>query len=98
MASSLTHYRQEWAYANHCSVAADSIKHEAKADLPPASEDYALLHQVIGLLDGSNKSLLDQLFWKEESEATLGQRHGLSQQAISKRKHAVIRRLRDLLE
>jgi len=89
-----TRYRQEWAYGRHlraprpldeCPAAADSSSSTAEPD------EVALL---LGQLGARDRWLMRQLFWAETTETAAAAVLGISHQAVSQRKHHVLRDLR----
>jgi len=101
----LTRYRQEWAFARRC------IREPAEEDnrntagksqswLAPISHDNTVCDTLLEALAGigaPSSWLIEQLFWDERTQAEIGREQGLSQRAISKRKQAVLRTLRQRL-
>lgn len=96
LTSALTRYRQEWAYAVRWVVGADGDENESSGS---DSFDLALVHerlrQALARLSEPERWLLKQLFWKARTEADIAHEVGITQQAVSKRKHLI---LRDLLQ
>jgi len=86
----LARHRAEWRHARRLS-ALPAVEPEGGGvdDLP--GED---LRAALARLSGRDRDLLERLFWKGESELRIAERYGVSQQAISKRKLAVIAALR----
>jgi hypothetical protein len=95
-----TRYRQEWAYAlrfmqedgNRCDEAAASSTRLPEVCPPDDSLRYALLE-----LPFADQWLVRQLFWNSVSEDKVARNLKITQQAVSKRKRKIIRRLRQLL-
>jgi RNA polymerase sigma factor (sigma-70 family) len=93
IADSLTRYRQEWSYALHSVCQADEEKFErgSIADdslRPPAVRE--LLRYALMRLTEPQRQLIGQLFWAGYTEAEVAQSLGISHQAVSKRKRAVL--------
>jgi hypothetical protein len=95
-----TRYRQEWAYAlrfmqedrNGCDEAAAPRTWLPEVCPPDDSLRYALLELPL-----ADQWLVRQLFWNSVSEDKVARNLKISQQAVSKRKRKIIRRLRYLL-
>jgi hypothetical protein len=95
-----TRYRQEWAYAlrfmkedgNGCDEAA--APRTWLPEVCPADDSlrYALLELPL-----ADQWLVRQLFWNSVSEDKVARNLKITQQAVSKRKRKIIRRLRHLL-
>ena len=104
----LTRYRQEWAFASRCIREPAEEEEENTGCRSWRSERFlaaanhydpacdALLEALAGI-SGPSSWLIEQLFWKERTEAELGREQGISQRAISKRKHAALEALRQRL-
>ncbi len=93
MAGLLARYRQDWAVAVHCIAWEDANNLAIKERLPDID-----LYVALSLLGEQDRGLLTQLFWKRETEAEIAQAHKVSQQAVSKRKHTVLKTLRTYLD
>lgn len=91
LAGARTRYRQEWAYALRV-AALDADPERAEAD-PEITLCCALAR-----LPEPDRRLIEQLFWERSTEAEIGQALGISHQAVSKRKRAILRELRAWLE
>jgi DNA-directed RNA polymerase specialized sigma subunit len=95
LARTLTRYRQEWAYALRM---AQELKPEVSDEKMSASIAPALLDQwprcTLDRLSKSDLWLVGQLFLRERSESDIAKEMGVSQQAISKRKRTIIRRIK----
>ncbi len=98
IASAWTRYRQEWSYASHCPPQEDRIVPEtATRDGSSLAPMVDPVRDALAQIPEADRWLLEQLFWAESSETSVAQKLGVSQQAVSKRRGAVLRRLRDLL-
>jgi len=98
----LTRYRQEWAYAGHCIHAAThdpryAIPSDGRRDMDLCLT-AATLEELLDRLPETDRLILRQMFWDCCTEADLAGRLGISQQAVSKRKDAVLRSLRAHLQ
>jgi DNA-directed RNA polymerase specialized sigma24 family protein len=100
LTSAWTRYRQEWAYAlrfmqedeNGCDEAAAPPASLPEVCRPDDSLRYALLE-----LPFADQWLVRQLFWNSVSQDKVARNLKITQQAVSKRKRKIIRRLRRLL-
>ena len=91
----LTRYRQEWAFAVHCSHAVSSVDLvESPADSPRTPTADELVDCIRIILPRADRALLLAIFWQNRSEASISRNLGISQQAVSKRKRSLLRRLR----
>ncbi|GIV19998.1 MAG: hypothetical protein KatS3mg023_1749 [Armatimonadota bacterium] len=85
----LQRYRQEWRYALHCPITLEATE----CCLPRPTD----LHTALASLSESDRQLLHQLYWERYSETELARQQGVSVQAISKRKRAALRKLREMM-
>jgi DNA-directed RNA polymerase specialized sigma24 family protein len=93
MADSLTRYRQEWSYALHSVCAADEEKLERGSiadDLLYPLDVRELLRCALMRLTEPQRQLIGQLFWGGYTENEVAQSLGISHQAVSKRKRAIL--------
>jgi hypothetical protein len=100
IADSLTRYRQEWSYILHSVCQAHEEKLDRAsiaADLlyPPAVRE--LLRYALMRLTEPQRQLIGQLFWGGYTETELAQSLGISHQAVSKRKRAILELICDRL-
>jgi DNA-directed RNA polymerase specialized sigma24 family protein len=99
LSACLTRYRQEWAYGRRC---ADHLAGEPLAGITAgmvaAGDIQELLSLAIAGLPDSDRLLLTRIFWEGCTEAELSRVLGISHQAVSKRKLAVLRSLRAWLD
>jgi hypothetical protein len=95
LTSTLTRYRQEWAYALHSAPEHDPESSDSRLS---DSAVYAMFDRFPRhALSGLSKSqfwLAEQLFLKDRTEADIAEQIGITQQAISKRKRAIVNELR----
>jgi RNA polymerase sigma factor (sigma-70 family) len=89
----LDRYREEWAYARRLSLAGPSPEPESRKEFDPIE-----LREALSRLADRDRKLLTLLFANGKSEAEVAEDLGISQQAVSKRKLAVLHRLRRLLD
>ena len=64
----------------------------------PDATTFEALHQGLAQLAGPDRWLIERLFWDGNTEAEVAEELGISQPAISKRKCAIIRKLRSRLD
>jgi RNA polymerase sigma factor (sigma-70 family) len=102
----LTRYRQEWAtgrrWVRQESVSPAHGAINGALALSPSggatgAEAWDEVREALELLSERNQRLLRQLFWEERTEAEIGRELGISQRAVSKRKHRGLRLLRHCL-
>jgi DNA-directed RNA polymerase specialized sigma24 family protein len=93
--SALTRYRREWAFALRCAPEADDeTRRSAASGFPGCATVEALLPDALARLPESSRLLIEQLFWKQRTEADIARQLGISQSAICKRKKALLNELR----
>jgi RNA polymerase sigma factor (sigma-70 family) len=111
IARAYTRFRQEWAYGLRCisepyevftnggcvSLPSESRVQFRESNVVP-DPAYQVLHDALGSLPESSRRLIMQLFWEGQTEANIAEALGISHQAVSKRKWAVIQKLRTLIE
>jgi DNA-directed RNA polymerase specialized sigma24 family protein len=102
-----TRFRQEWAYGLRCisdtwggfadggcvSLPSES-RVQCRASSVEAHPVYQALRDALGSLSESNQQIILQLFWEGRTEANIAEMFKISHQAVSKRKWAVIKKLR----
>ena len=90
----LTRYRQEWRYALRCSChPGDEERAKRHQDSLYSSAALELLRHALASLPEPDRRLIEQLFWEGKTEAEIATTLGISQQAVSKRKQAMLRDL-----
>ncbi len=109
----LTRYRQEWNYGLrfHSSCSENDTPHEDDAPPPGEIPDHCApdtaealpeeaetLVEAIAALPDAQRRLIGLLFFEEKSEREIASEFGISQPAVSQRKHAILRKLRSTLE
>jgi DNA-directed RNA polymerase specialized sigma24 family protein len=92
----LKRWHKEWSYALRWICIPELLEHSLE-DVPCSPSESDDLHVALARLIESDRRLIDRLYWREESEFEVGSSLGISQQAVSKRKHSVLRKLRRLL-
>jgi DNA-directed RNA polymerase specialized sigma24 family protein len=100
MNAALTRYRREWSYAiRRASGAAPDNCEKAGGTQALSSESMnGLLLEALKRLSRSDAWLITELFWRGRSEANLGERLGITQQAVNKRKRVIFKTLHLLIE
>lgn len=96
----LTRSRQEWRYALRVSPA-DEERIEILGGLAPdestSGSPFEALSLALEKLPEAEHWLLEQLFWKHRTEASIAEELHISQPAINKRKKLALIHLRELL-
>jgi DNA-directed RNA polymerase specialized sigma24 family protein len=98
MARALTRYRQEWAYACRCISDSENDNGECLQCAAACRRDHCDLDAALASLSEAQRWLLEQLYWRDRTEAAVAARLGLSQRAVSKRKQVALRILREWLD
>ncbi len=108
LADLLSRYRKEWSYALHSAPSlSESGEFARNPDLFPTGEPFrehssavsdAELREAIARLPPMSRELIEQLYWQERNEAAVAEELAISQQAVSKRKQAILRNLRQWLD
>ena len=101
----LARYRKEWRYALHlvsrdrCKKKITTFEHPDLTTLSPAqlhdahsSNDH--LRRAIGALPAEQRRLIEQLFWEGRSETEVATTMSINQSTVSRRKRAILNRLR----
>ena len=98
-ASTLTRYRQEWAYALHCAPALNAEADDQMAEISPDSTAaHEFLAEALAQLPAPDRRLIEQLFLEGRTEAEVARHERITQQAVSKRKRAIVKELRVWLD
>ncbi len=100
MHSALARYRREWSYAlRRGFIAALDEWGMVEGAAPPAHEAiHKLLQDALERLPHADAWLIESLFWEGRTEAGLGEVLGITQQAVSKRKKGIFKKLRQLVD
>ena len=99
MASALTRYRREWAYAVRCvSQSGEEGYGDRVGDSIYPRAVHEQLRRSLARLSPTDKWLIEQLFWEGRTEAEVAEALGISQQAVSKRKRSILQGLRCWLD
>jgi DNA-directed RNA polymerase specialized sigma24 family protein len=99
LARGWTRYRQEWAYALRFRQMDDPRLDEMKVIDPHRGEQGPIepLQRALMQLAPVDRRLIKKLFWKQFSEIRIARDLKITQQAVSKRKQKIIRKLRQTL-
>jgi DNA-directed RNA polymerase specialized sigma24 family protein len=94
LAGARTRYRQEWQYALHCGCPIDAVQEDCLlCESCPTAATCEPLGEALRQIPEADRRLIEQLFLGESTEATVACQLGISQQAVSKRKHAALKQL-----
>jgi RNA polymerase sigma factor (sigma-70 family) len=93
----LTRYRKEWSYALFRSEPCSRTTHRRLADSQDQAASSEEVQVALSTLQPGDRRLIERLFWNEETEAQVAQSLGISQQAVSKRKISILRRMKGIL-
>ena len=95
LTSALTRFRDEWRYVVRCvrDLVGDGCGEHAEEDQTDSILRRHGLYRALARLSSPDRALVEQLFWKGKTEAEIAASLGISQPAVSKRKHAVLRKL-----
>jgi RNA polymerase sigma factor (sigma-70 family) len=98
MAGALARYRREWTLAIRQVGAAGMEGFPARPGDSPLSEAaYGVLQEALGQLSPRDRGLIERLFWGGATETGIAAGLGVSQQAVSKHKLAILRALRQTI-
>jgi DNA-directed RNA polymerase specialized sigma subunit len=98
MARILTRYRQEWRFARHVDVLDDGCRYASVEQRTAAqSTERDSLLGAMARLSEEDRWMVVQLFWHNRDQNWLARRLGISQPAVSKRRTAVLRKLKAAL-
>jgi DNA-directed RNA polymerase specialized sigma24 family protein len=95
-----TRYRQEWAYALHFMQEDGAKRYDVatpRTSLPEVCPPDDSLRCALLELPFTDQWLVRQLFWNSVSQDKVARSLKITQQAVSKRKRKIIRKLRQLL-
>jgi DNA-directed RNA polymerase specialized sigma subunit len=100
LTGTLTRCRQEWAYALRLTPEYDpeSSSDSRQLDSAASAALDACPKHALARLSKSDLWLVEQLFLKDRTEADIATAVGVTQQAISKRKRAIVMQLRRYIE
>lgn len=94
LTSTLTRYRQEWAYALRSAQEHDSESFDSAASA--VFRDWPV--PALARLSKPDLWLIEQLFLRDRTEADIATQIGITQPAISKRKRAIVMQLRRYID
>jgi RNA polymerase sigma factor (sigma-70 family) len=96
LSSALARYRQEWSYALRCRPGLDGQEGLCPSgeEQLAADDDSERLRNTMGRLVEDDRRLIQRLFWDGWTESQVAGSMGISQQAVSKRKHKILHELR----
>jgi RNA polymerase sigma factor (sigma-70 family) len=97
----LSRYRQEWIYALRYSLSQNDDEYPGGTDdveerFAADQEEKHVLRLMTGLPE-NDRRLIEWLFWDGRTETEVAGGLGISQQAVSKRKHKILKELRTTL-
>jgi RNA polymerase sigma factor (sigma-70 family) len=94
-----TRYRQEWAYGlRRGSGAAAEASQDHPGDPPYIARVDEMLAVFLAQLKERDRRLIGQLYWDGLTEVEVARALGISHQAVSKRKRAILPTLRRMIE
>jgi DNA-directed RNA polymerase specialized sigma24 family protein len=95
----LARYRREWAYALRrvATGPMDDRQSARSLGLSPTEARVTLLQKALQQLPGCDSRLIEGIFLEGKSEATVATFFGISQQAVNKRKHVILKELRSIM-
>jgi DNA-directed RNA polymerase specialized sigma subunit len=95
LSRTFTRYRQEWAFALRMAEELESHRCEtAASDSTRPMLAGQKFRCVLDRLPESDRWLIRQLFMNDRTEADIAEEMGISQQAINKRKRAILAHMR----
>jgi RNA polymerase sigma factor (sigma-70 family) len=101
LASALARYRQEWNYALRYGISPSSEERLVGIDDVEnrfvADQEEIRLKRLMTDLPETDRSLIESLFWDGRTETEVAGGLGISQQAVCKRKHKILNKLRNTL-
>jgi RNA polymerase sigma factor (sigma-70 family) len=103
LARVFTRYRQEWAYALHLAPRIDEELNELALQVeallsPETVHESESVRGALNSLSSLDRQMVVRLFWQEHTETQIARSLGISQSAVSKRKRAILGKLRTRLE
>jgi DNA-directed RNA polymerase specialized sigma24 family protein len=87
-------YRQEWSFGRRCRTDPVLLKRPAAGSARPDPESLDRLAMMLGDLSEDERWLIRRLFWEGHSEDEIAFELGVTRQAVNKRKHKILLRLR----
>jgi DNA-directed RNA polymerase specialized sigma24 family protein len=99
LTGTLTRCRQEWAYALRLAPEYDPESSDSRQLDSAASAAFdACPGHTLACLSKSDRWLVGQLFLRDRTETDIAAQIGITQQAISKRKRAIVKQLRRYID
>ena len=99
LTGTLSRYRQEWAYALHSAHEYDpESSGSSLLDSVASSAFDACPGHALACLSKSDLWLVEELFLRDRTESDIATQIGITQQAISKRKRAIVMQLRRYID
>lgn len=99
MEAALARYRREWAYS--CRREGGACHYLAMPAVPQGrglrERECADLFRAIRQLSTEDLEVIERIYWRGESEHQLADDFGVSQQAVNKRKQAILRVIRGIM-
>src|SRR5262249_32609051 len=95
LAAAWSYYRQEWSYVYHCHGKGNAGS--APTGASGFGRTLEVLAEALVRLPQPDRSLLNGLFGERRTEAEIALQFGVSQQAVSKRKRAILSRMHGVL-
>src|SRR5262245_37288926 len=97
LTSTLTRYRQEWAYAFRSTPEHDPGNSDSRLfTTSEVFEDWP--EPALARLSKPDLWLIEQLFLRDRTEANIATQTGITQQAVNKRKRAIVMQLRRYID
>ena len=100
LASALARYRREWRFA----ALREKLSACGTTTVVPIEDQFAAqdeedrLKCSLSILGDGDRTLLEHVYWDGQTEREIANGLGISQQAVSKRKHKILRELRQTFE
>lgn len=99
LAKAIARYRTEWSFASHIGRAwATADLREESLSTPTDAETHERLLASVTDLTGTDRRLIELLFWDGLSEEAVAKELGITKQAINKRKRKILLGLRRSIE
>jgi RNA polymerase sigma factor (sigma-70 family) len=100
MGGAIARYRKEWSYGLR-QAPAEGIESSGQAEADArqrADSARDEMRWAMKSLTDVERTLIERLFWNEETEAQIARSLGVTQQAVSKRKRSILKALQRRLE
>ena len=97
LTSTLTRYRQEWAYALRSAQEHDPENSDSRLfTTSEVFEDWP--EHALARLSKPDLWLIEQLFLRDRTESNIATQTGITQQAVNKRKRVIVMQLRRYID